>query len=149
MSSEMKLIMERWEYLNWRNKQELKQSDNLKVLKYRQTEAGREVGKEAMDAILGATGHSAYNVFKGTKTAVDALNKIYGADDKIKSNTGLDALNVDDNISKIVDNPIEIKFLNYYANLINDMDDDAPLPNATAELQAFIADNFNDNTVKK
>ena len=29
------------------------------------------------------------------------------------------------------------------------MDDDAQLPNATEELQAFIADNFDDNTVKK
>ena len=67
----------------------------------------------------------------------------------LRSNTGLDNLNVDDNISKIVDDPIEVKFLNYFSILINDMGDDEPLPNATAELQAFIADNFNNNTVKK
>ena len=153
MSKEMKLIMERWEYFKLEEQAEIKTVGQFKnFLKYhRAAAAGKEVGKQAVDAILGALPGigTMYNVFKGTKTAVDALNKIYGADDKIKSNTGLDALNVDDNVSKIVDDPIEVRFLNYYANLINDMDDDSPLPNATAELQAFIADNFDDNTVKK
>ena len=153
MSKEMKLIMERWEYFKLEEQAEIKTVGQFKnFLKYhRAAEAGEEIGKQAIDAILGALPgvSTIYSVFKGTKTAVDALNKIYGADDKIKSNTGLDALNVDDNVSKIVDNPIEVRFLNYYANLINDMDDDSPLPNATAQLQAFIADNFDDNTVKK
>ena len=123
-----------------------------KFLKYhRAAEAGGEAGKEAMDIILGALPGvgNIYTALKGTKTAVSALNKIYGADDKFKSNTGLDVLNVDDNVSKIVDNPVEVKFLNYYANLISDMDDDELLPNATSELQDFLKTNFNDNTVKK
>ena len=153
MSKEMKLIMERWDKFKLQEKVELETVGQFKkFLKYhRAAEAGKEVGKEAMDAILGALPGfgTIYNVLKGAKTAVKALDKIYGADDDIQSNTGLDALNVDDNVSKIVDDPIEVKFLNYYANLINDMDDDAPLPDATTELQDFLAAKFEDNTVKK
>jgi hypothetical protein len=153
MSKDMKLIMERWDKFKLQEKVELNTVGQFKkFLKvHRASAAGKEVAKSAIDSILGALPGvgSVYNVLKGTKTAVDALNKIYGADDDIKSNTGLDALNVDDNVSKIVDDPIEVKFLNYYANLINDMDDDAPLPDATTELQDFLAASFEDNTVKK
>ena len=153
MSKEMKLIMERWDKFKLQEETEIRTVGQFKkfLKAHRAAAAGKEVGKQAMDAILGALPGvgTMYNVFKGTKTAVSALNKIYGADDKFRSNTGLDNLNVDDNVSKIVDDPIEVKFLNYFSNLINDMGDDEPLPNATAELQAFIADNFNDNTVKK
>ena len=146
--------MERWDKFKLEEKTELKTVGDFKTfLKYhRAAKAGKEVGKQAIDSILGALPFgfgTMYSLFKGAKNAVGILDKIYGADDDIKSNTGLDALNVDDNVSKIVDDPIEVRFLNYYANLINDMDDDSPLPNATAELQAFIADNFDDNTVKK
>jgi hypothetical protein len=153
MSKEMKLIMERWDKFKLQEKAEIKTVGQFKnfLKAHRAAAAGKEVGKQAIDSILGALPGvgTMYNVFKGTKTAVSALNKIYGADDKLRSNTGLDNLNVDDNISKIVDDPIEVKFLNYFSILINDMGDDEPLPNATAELQAFIADNFNNNTVKK
>ena len=36
---------------------------------------------------------------------------LYGAEDSFKSATGLDKLNVDDDVSKIVDDPIERDFL--------------------------------------
>jgi hypothetical protein len=153
MSKEMKLIMERWGKFKLQEKIELETVGQFKIFmkQHRAAEAGKEAGKFAVDTILGALPGigNVYTVLKGTKTAVDSLNKIYGANDKIKSNTGLDALNVDDNVSKIVDDPIEIKFLNYYANLINDMGDDEPLPNATTQLQSFLAASFEDNTVKK
>lgn len=153
MPKEMKLIMERWDKFKLEEKTEINTVGQFKkFLKYhRAAEAGKEAGKEAMRIILGALPGvgNIYTALKGTKTAVSALNKIYGADDKFKSNTGLDVLNVDDNVSRIVDNPVEVKFLNYYANLISDMDDDELLPNATSELQDFLKTNFNDNTVKK
>ena len=153
MSKEMKVIMERWDKFKLQEKVELNTVGQFKkFLKiHRASEAGKEAAKGAMDTVLGSLPGvgNIYNVLKGTKTVVGALNKIYGADDGFKSNTGLDSLNVDDDISKIVDDPIEVKFLNYYANLINDMDDDEPLPDASEELQDFLATNFNDNTVKK
>ena len=135
MSKEMKLIMERWGKFKLQEKIELETVGQFKIFvkQHRAAEAGKEAGKFAVDTILGALPGigNVYTVLKGTKTAVDSLNKIYGANDKIKSNTGLDALNVDDNVSKIV------------------MGDDEPLPNATTELQSFLAASFEDNTVKK
>ena len=135
MSKEMKLIMERWGKFKLQEKIELETVGQFKIFvkQHRAAEAGKEAGKFAVDTILGALPGigNVYTVLKGTKTAVDSLNKIYGANDKIKSNTGLDALNVDDNVSKI------------------DMGDDEPLPNATTELQSFLAASFEDNTVKK
>tara|TARA_Y100001963_G_scaffold124361_1_gene175120 strand:- start:687 stop:1148 length:462 start_codon:yes stop_codon:yes gene_type:complete len=153
MSKDMKLIMERWDKFKLQEKVELNTVGQFKkfLKAHRASAAGKEVAKGTIDTILTAMPGvgSVYNILKGTKTAVDALNKIYGADDDIKSNTGLDALNVDDNISKIVDDPVEVKFLNYYANLIDEMGDDEPLPDASEELQDFLATNFEDNTVKK
>ena len=153
MPKEMKLIMENWRSSVLSEQEELSTVGDLRAAlqAHRAAEAGKEAGKEAMDIILGALPGvgNIYTALKGTKTAVSALNKIYGADDKFKSNTGLDVLNVDDNVSRIVDNTVEVKFLNYYANLISDMDDDELLPNATSELQDFLKTNFNDNTVKK
>ena len=126
--------------------------DLKKAIRYiRATEAGGEVGKKAAEALVGMFpgGGTAMSIFSGVKDGAGLLKKLYGADDEAKTGTGLDKLNVDDVVSKIVDDPIEVKFLNYYANLINDMDDDAPLPDATTELQDFLAASFEDNTVKK
>ena len=59
-------------------------------------------------------------------------------------------LNVDDNISQIVDDPIEVAFLNYLAGE-RFADDSESLENfdVNAELEKFIADKFQGHTVKK
>jgi hypothetical protein len=84
------------------------------------------------------------------------LKKLYQVrlkkDPGAKTGTGLDALMIDPNVSKIVDDPIEEAFLNY---LMNDLFKNAAPEkrlddyNATELLQKFIAKQFDSVTVKK
>jgi len=82
---------------------------------------------------------------------VSALKALYGADDKFRSNTGLDALNMDDNISKIIDDPIEVAFLKYFIKKFEGLDDSARLDDVDMEqeMQEFLASKFAGHSVKK
>ena len=99
------------------------------------------------------------------KLAVDAVDaaglvkKLYGAEDNFKTASGLDALNVDDKVSAIVDNPIEDAFMKNLLKKIKDLPDNTPVSaaagegaagwNVTKELQKYLATKFDDVTVKK
>ena len=117
-------------------------------------DAGGEAGKKAAEALIGLLpgGGTAISIFTGAKDAAALLKKIYGADDNIKMSAGLDKLNVDDDVSAIVDDPVETAYLNY---LMKDKFADAPPEqsledfDATIGLQQFLATNFNNTTVKK
>jgi hypothetical protein len=124
----------------------------VKLLKLKN--AGGAAGKKALSLLAGMLpgGGTILNVFGDIKDAGALLRKLYGMDDKYQSNTSMDALNIDDNISKIVDDPIETNFINY---LIKDKfanaSDDEKLTNydATRLLQDYLADQFGGTTVKK
>ena len=129
--------------------------DLKKAIRYmRAKEAGGDVGKKAAEALVGMIpgGGTAMSIFSGVKDGAGLLKKLYGADDETKTGTGLDKLNVDDDVSKIVDDPIEVGYLNY---LIKDKFADAPDDqsledfDATLGLQQYLASKFNDTTVKK
>ena len=77
------------------------------------------------------------------------IKKLYGADDTFKTQTGLDLLNIDDNISKIVDDQIEAAFINDLLKTIERMDDNDPIPNVEDALKAFLKRNFDQHTVTK
>tara|TARA_R110000796_G_scaffold232313_1_gene350509 strand:+ start:383 stop:838 length:456 start_codon:yes stop_codon:yes gene_type:complete len=151
----MKLIMESWRGYLTEEKGintvgELQKAIKLMRLK----DAGGEVGKKAAEALIGMLpgGGTAMSIFSGAKDAGDIFKKLYGADDGIKTGTGLDKLNVDDDVSAIVDDPIEVAYLNY---LIKDKFADAPPEqslddfDATLGLQQFLAGKFDNTTVKK
>ena len=72
------------------------------------------------------------------------------ASDDFETQSGLDALNVDDNVSKIVDDKIELAFLRDLVSQFEDLPDDAPLEDfrTTERIQKFIADKFSGTTVK-
>ena len=76
------------------------------------------------------------------KTAFDAYKAVYSADDKAKTGTGLDYLNVDDKVSAIVDDPIEMAFLKQLGKQIEDAPDDQPIQNFDTDklLAQFIKD---------
>ena len=82
---------------------------------------------------------------KGSK---EALTKLYVMDDKFQSNTGLDKLNVDDNVSKIVDDKIEAAFINDLLKAIEGMGPEEPIPAVDDRLQAFLAAKFDSHQVK-
>ena len=79
------------------------------------------------------------------------FKKLYGAADDFETQSGLDALNVDDKVSKIVDDRIELAFLRDLVGQFEDMPDEQPLEDfkTTERIQKFIADKFDGITVKK
>ncbi len=153
--SEMKLIME-----GWREFEVITEASKIntvgdlkKVIKLlRAKETGGEIGKKAAGMLVGLLpgGATAMELLGGVQDAAGLFKKLFGAEDKYKTGTGLDVLNVDDDVSKIVDDPIEVAYLNY---LIGDKFKSAPDNqslgefNATQGLQQFIASKFKGKTV--
>ena len=117
--------------------------------------AGEEVGKLAWNTLLDLT-PGLGNVKAAATTAKDAgdaIRKIYGAGE-VKTNTNLDLLQMEPNISKIVDDPVETAYLN---DLIDRMgaDDTTQLSQflnggtIESDLQNWLAANFESFTIKK
>ena len=86
-------------------------------------------------------------IFKDTATFIKTM---YSLPDDKKTNTVLDVfLNVDDDISAIVEDNIENAFLQDFLKIIQDKPDDEEITsNITQELQNYIASEFNQKTVK-
>ncbi len=78
-----------------------------------------------------------------------AAVKAYRLPDKAKSQTGLDHLNVDDGLSKIVNDEIENAFLKSFAQKFAGMPDETPLERVQINtmLAQFIASKFNNRTL--
>jgi len=152
MSNDMKVIMERWDRYVLEEAPLETVGDLRKLIKtHRAMEAGQELGKKAAEAAIEQIPvvSNIFSLWKGAKDAKEIVGKLYGAEDSFKSATGLDKLNVDDDVSKIVDDPIEVAFINDLLKAMEDMDDLAPIPDVNAELQKYLADKFNSNQVKK
>jgi len=78
--------------------------------------------------------------------------KLYGGDlDKKAPLPGLNAMRVNPDVSKIVDDDIEKEFLKVLSQELEEADPNTPISdfNTTAKLQNFIASKFNSTTVKK
>ena len=152
MSKDMKLIMESFR-ANVIQEEELQTVGAVLdiIKKFRQAQAGGEVGKKALEmAVEQIPGISnIWSIVKGAKETKGMISSLYGMDDKFQSNTGLDKLNIDDNVSKIVDDKVEAAFLNFLTKKLQEMNPEAPMPDATIEIQNFLASKFNNNTVKK
>ena len=121
------------------------------IQKFRQAKAGGDVGKKALEmAVEQIPGlNNVWSIIKSAKEAKDMIGTLYGMEDKFQTNTGLDKLNVDDDISRIVDDKVEAAFLNFLIDKLGKMNPDDPMPDASVMLQDFLADKFNQHTVKK
>ena len=151
MKNDMKLIMESWRRKSL-NEQLNTVGDLRKTISdYRAMEAGKEVGKKAVEmAVEQIPGvNNLYAIWKGVKDSKDMIGKLYGAEDDIKSNTGMDKLNVDDNVSKIVDDRLEQAFLNDLLKSIQQMDDNDPIPDVNEKLKDYLKGKFNDHSVNQ
>jgi len=152
MSKDMKLIMERWDRFVIEEQDKMTVGQLKKIISiHRATEAGKEAGKIAAEtAIEQIPGlNNLFSLWKGAKDAKQIIGKLYGAEDNFRTSTGLDKLNVDDDVSKIVDDPIEVAFINYLLQKLSEMNDNDPIPDVNMELQKYLADKFNNNQVKK
>ena len=72
-----------------------------------------------------------------------------GAEDECVTKSGLDLLNVPDNMSKIVDDRIETAFINYYLNILNELNDNDPIPDVEQKFNEFLSAKFDNHQVKK
>jgi len=152
MSNDMKLIMESFRK-NVIQEEELQTVGSVLAIiqKFRQAKAGGDVGKKALEmAVEQIPGlNNVWSIIKSAKEAKDMIGTLYGMEDKFQTNTGLDKLNVDDDISRIVDDKVEAAFLNFLIDKLGKMNPDDPMPDASVMLQDFLADKFNQHTVKK
>jgi hypothetical protein len=152
MSKQMKVIMENWRksILSEQNRiltvGELRNSIS-QAMKAKKGEVQKDAIKDfgaglILDLIPGAA---------SLKNAFDLAKTLYKLPDEKRTNTGLDYLNVDDEISAVVDDRIENQFLNDILNVLKDMDDTAELEDIdmTTRLSNYIADKFNNTKVEK
>ena len=111
----------------------------------RAKEAGAEIAKTIIGFLPGIG--KAYKIFKGAKSLKNAFKTLNGAEDDVKTNTGMDRLNIDDEYSKIVDDGIEEGFLNDFLAKLEELPDDAPIPDANQHLEDYLKFRFNKRTV--
>ena len=113
-------------------------------------DAVKDVVKDAaVDAIVGslATVFPPALAAKGAWTMAKALKQMYSQSDEKKTDTHLDFLNVDDQISRIVDDTVENNFLNQATKQFEDLPDEAKVPNITNALSKYISKKYADRTV--
>ena len=79
------------------------------------------------------------------------LKKLYGAEDDFETQSGLDALNVDDKMSAIVDDKVELAFLRGLIKKFDYAGDEERLDDfkSTELLQQFLASKFDSRTITK
>jgi len=139
-----KQINENWQqFLTEQNKPQINTVGQLKkVLKIIATKGRAEGGKEFIKDFGAGLLADLIPGGASIKTAFDAYKAVYSADDKAKTGTGLDYLNVDDKVSAIVDDPIEVAFLKQLGKQIEDAPDDEPIQNFDTDkrLAQFIKD---------
>ena len=123
--------------------------DLKKLIKYAQSAKRAELGKEAakdwakdsfFDETLGKIPGVA-----AAKNAAEALKAMYSLPDESRTGTALDYLDVDDDVSAIVDDPIENAFLKSLAKSLESKADDKPLSDlsVTKLLNKYIEREFN------
>ena len=139
-----KQINENWQqFLTEQDKPQINTVGQLKkVLNIIATKGKAEGGKEFIKDFGAGLLADLIPGGASIKTAFDAYKAVYSADDKAKTGTGLDYLNVDDKVSAIVDDPIEMAFLKQLGKQIEDAPDDQPIQNFDTDklLAQFIKD---------
>ena len=148
--SEMKMIMENWRLTNLTEGLNTV-GDLINVIQtVKRDKMLKKGGKLIAKLATGGLGDVA-DFLDAAMDAGDFASSLYGGDlsDK-KPPPGLAAIAIDPDISKIVDNDIETAFLKHLSAQLEELNPKTPLNqiNTTAMLQDFIAQNFNNKTVK-
>ena len=87
---------------------------------------------------------------QGKEALKDLAKSTYKLSDDKSTGTGLDALNIDDEISAIIDNQVENRFINWLVKSMEGQDDSTPLQKLNMDrlLQRFLMQQFNQRTIK-
>lgn len=152
MSNDMKVIMENWRKKTL-NEAPIQTVGQLKkvINSYRLAQAGKEAGKKALEQIIDEVPvvGTLKRIWGGLKDANEIVAKMMGAEDEFKTQTGLDLLNMNDNVSKIVDDRIEQNFINRFLMFLNGLEDNDPIPNVEEKFSEFLKTTFDQHDVKK
>ena len=162
--SDMKLIMENWRKAvneadeegvsNVKTVRDVQTIGDLKALI--QTAQLKKRGDQLKGGVVDAAKNAVVDELIGkvpflasAKSIFDFAKQAYQLPDESRSGTALDYLDVDDDVSKIVDDPIENAFLKTLGSTLEKTDDRTPLKdlNITKLLQNYISQNFNKRTV--
>jgi hypothetical protein len=104
-----------------------------------------KVGGVGIDALIGQI-----PIIGNIKTGVDLVRAFVEAPDTKKTKTWLDKLQIDDNMSKIIDNAVENGFIQYISKEIESQQDSKPLEqdfNMNQKLVDFLKNNYQGRTV--
>jgi hypothetical protein len=148
--SDMKLIMEGWRgYLHEQEDPFQTIGDLRQVLK--RIIASKKQGA-AIDAAKDIAAGAILDVIPGAatvKSLFDLVKPMYSLPDEKRTGTSLDKLDVDDDISDIVDDTVEDNFLIDFAKILERYPDTTPLNNVniTKALQNYISNKYNKRTV--
>jgi len=152
MSNDMKVIMENWRKKTL-NEAPIQTVGQLKkvINSYRLAQAGKEAGKKALEQIIDEVPvvGTLKRIWGNAKDAKEIVAKMMGAEDEFKTQTGLDLLNMNDNVSKIVDDRIEQNFINRFLMFLNGLEDNDPIPNVEEKFSEFLKTTFDQHDVKK
>ena len=143
----MKLIMESWNtYLTEVVEEPIETYGQLRsqldtAIRTKKKEALKSFG---IGLVWDALGGSAF------KNTAQLIRTMYSLPDEKKTGTVLDTLlNVDDDVSAIVDDNLENAFLQDFIKFVQEQPDEKTITdNITVELQNYIAKKYNQNTVK-
>ena len=149
--SEMKLIMEDWRFSRLVEGLETV-GDLIRVIKIVKRDKMQKQGGKLILKLASAGLADVGKFLAAALNAGDFASALYGGDlSQKKQPPALQAIAVDPDVSRIVDDDIEKAFLKHLSNkLETDYSLDTPLTqvDTTEMLQAFIAQNFNNKTVK-
>jgi len=171
--SEMKLIMERWRSSvgdldeifglgtksvgvgpQMKNVEDVKTVGDLRALI--QTAQLKKRGEQLKGGVIDAAKSAIVDEIIGkvpglaaAKNMFDLARSAYSLPDEATQGTALKFLNIDDDVSKIVDDPIENAFLGELSKTLQEKPDETKLEDIdmTRELQTYLADKFNEKTV--
>ena len=164
--TDMKLIMENWRKVVNENEADEEGVSNIKTVRDVQTIGDlkaliqtaqlKKRGDQLKSGVVDAAKSAVVDELIGkvpflasAKTMFDFAKQAYTLPDESRTGTALDFLDVDDDISKIVDDPIENAFLGALGKTLDKLPDNKPLQDidVTKELQAYISKNFNKKSV--
>jgi hypothetical protein len=154
MSKNMKLIMESWNgYLSLNERKEIETIGDLKKF-FKWTKVKKKGGPAAETATKWLVGFVPFgatmkNVIEAAPDLWSVFSTLYQKDDNFQTSDALSKVNVDDEISKIVDDQVEIDFLKYILDQFKKLPDNTPLEkiDMTDQLRQYLAKTFKDRTV--
>jgi len=164
--SEMKTIMENWRSslddldevfgmsTQMKSPEDIKTVGDLRALI--QTAQLKKRGEQLKGGVVDAAKSAIVDEIVGkipglaaAKSMYDLARSAYTLPDEATQGTALKYLNVDDDVSKIVDDPIENAFLAELSKTLKEEPDDTKLEDIdmTQRLQVYLAKKFNKKTI--